>query len=203
MRALKLGVGALLVAGTHCGLPAGAGAHASAGSVAPAVAADPGAFDAARRRLLTQGDAWQDETGATVTLSSYGSGTVVLTMLYTECRRTCPLVTVDALHELARVLDARHEPAQYVVATLDPESDTPEVLARFKASRGFSRPDFHFVRSSPAETRRFATALGLGGYYRVDDHIAHDFGIVVLDAAANRARRLDWDHRDAAALLGS
>jgi cytochrome oxidase Cu insertion factor (SCO1/SenC/PrrC family) len=179
---------------THCAAapePAHVSTPAAAAPNEPAAA-----FVAKQHRILNDTDVWETETGESVTLSSFRDKNVVLTMLYTHCRKICPMVTVDTLHEVERVLHDRQEPVELLIATLDPEVDTPRVLADFKVSSGFARPNVHFLRGSNKATRRLASSMGLGDFWRDDDHIEHGFRIVLLDLGRRQERRLDWDHRD-------
>jgi protein SCO1 len=176
--------------------PPVAPAHAS-----PAPAVSPEEFDRKQSAILTDVE-WEDEAGKAVRLSDFRDGSVVMTMLYTSCRKICPTFTIEKLHEVERSLAAHQKHAEVVVVTFDPDNDTSAVLAAFKKRTGFDRPNVHMLRGGIAQTRRLARAMGLGDFWRDEDHVVHGFGIVMLDASTKQARGLDWEHRDVAALLG-
>ncbi len=144
---------------------------------------------------------WTDETGHPHKLADFKSSLVVLTMIYTECKKTCPMVTTAKLKELQAALDTQNKSAQFVVVTLDPENDTPEVLAQFKKKIGMDRDNWHFLRGTTKETHQFARKLDLDDYWKMDEHILHKFKIIYLDFQTSHRRTLDWDHRDIAKLL--
>lgn len=151
--------------------------------------------------IFNDSTTWIDEQKQTHKLSDYKDSAMVVSMLYTECKRICPELTVDKLKEIQRNLDQKSQTAQFVIVTFDPANDTPEVLAKFKKKIGMDRPNWHFLRGSAKQTHEFAEKLDLGNYWKVDDHIQHVFKIVFLDFKDGRKRNLDWDHRDVATLF--
>ena len=88
----------------------------------------------------------------------------------------------------------RYKNIEFVVITLDPENDTPEVLKKFQDHMGLDR-HWHFLAGSNKDTRLLANNLGLGDYWKFDDHIMHGFKILILDPSGNILHTLDWDHR--------
>lgn len=146
--------------------------------------------------ILTEEKVWEDESGKKLSLSEYSGKLVVLTMLYTECKKTCPFVTMKALKDLKEYMDNHKLEAEYVVATLDPVTDTPNKLKQFKTKQVGELPNWHFIRSSKEETRRFAKTIGLGNYWEMDDHIVHGFKIFILDKQGATKKVIDWDHKE-------
>jgi protein SCO1/2 len=75
---------------------------------------------------------------------------------FTHCPDECP----DTLAALARVKKQAGLPGlQVLLVTVDPERDTPPVLAGYL--RHFD-PSFLGLTGDPAEIRRFAASLGIG-----------------------------------------
>jgi len=79
-----------------------------------------------------------DATGAPRSLADYRGKVVVLFFGYTHCADVCP-ATLSQLAQARRLLGADADRVQVLFATLDPERDTPELLARYV--RGFD-PSF-------------------------------------------------------------
>lgn len=101
---------------------------------------------------------------------------------FTHCPDECP----DTLAALARVKRQSALPGlQVLFVTVDPQRDTPAVLAGYL--RHFD-PSFLGLTGDPAEIRRLAARLGIGitrvnlpgGGYDFD----HTMAILLLDAAA-------------------
>ena len=75
-----------------------------------------------------------DEVGRTVTRSEMDEKILVVSFLFTSCSLTCPEVT-RRMAEIQR-LTATNADVQLVSLTVDPRSDTPQVLAKWGARFG-------------------------------------------------------------------
>lgn len=74
-----------------------------------------------------------DATGKIRSLSDFKGKVVVLFFGYTHCPEVCPTTLAD-LAQVVRLLGADAEKVQVLFVTLDPERDTPEVLAKYVPS---------------------------------------------------------------------
>jgi protein SCO1/2 len=119
--------------------------------------------------LLKEGDVVPDhtlvdQTGAARPLGSLRGHRVALTFTYTRCPMPdfCPLMD----KQFAQVQDAvRNTPeladVRLVSATLDPEFDTPAVLAQHAKALGADRRTWHFVTGDRDEVLAFAKRFGV------------------------------------------
>jgi len=101
---------------------------------------------------------WTDQTGTDVLLSRWAGKPIVITMAYTSCRFSCPLV-VGKLKKIEKLLDDADHKAEFVVITMDPDVDTPEVMAKHMKERGIAQPNWHFLRGSKPDTRKMSQLL--------------------------------------------
>lgn len=139
---------------------------------------------------------WVDETGKPgVRLSDWAGRPMVLTLAYTQCRRVCPSTTYKNLRLIQRALKARGVQAEYVVVTLDPESDTPAVLRAFKEKFGSADEHWHFLTGEMAAVRALAEA-GDFKFWMLDNHVVHDFRIWGVDARGVLQSTMDLGHLD-------
>jgi protein SCO1/2 len=74
-----------------------------------------------------------DATGKARSLSDFRGKVVVLFFGYTHCPEVCPTTLAD-LAQVIRLLGTDAEKVQVLFVTLDPERDTPEVLAKYVPS---------------------------------------------------------------------
>ncbi len=74
-----------------------------------------------------------DATGKVRKLSDFRGKVVVLFFGYTHCPEVCPTTLAD-LAQVIRLLGPDAEKVQVLFVTLDPERDTPEVLAKYVPS---------------------------------------------------------------------
>lgn len=91
----------------------------------------------------------RDETGQAVALAEWFAGPrpLIVNFIFTSCPEICPVMTGTQL-QLQRLL--RHDPARplFVSITLDPDQDTPEVLAEYAQRFG---ADWKFLTGGRAE----------------------------------------------------
>ena len=74
-----------------------------------------------------------DAGGKAHSLSDFRAKVVVLFFGYTHCPEVCPTTLAD-LAQVMRLLGPDAEKVQVLFVTLDPERDTPEVLAKYVPS---------------------------------------------------------------------
>jgi protein SCO1 len=120
-----------------------------------------------------------DASGARRTLADYRGKVVVLFFGYTQCPDVCP-TTMAELAQVRRALGADAARVQVLFVTLDPQRDTPQLLARYVPAF-----DPSFVALYGTEDQIKATAREFKVFYqRVDgstpgsytlDHTAGSF----------------------------
>ena len=152
-----------------------AGVMAAAGAAFPASAGS----DTVMSYLYRAPMQWTDDAGRNVALSNWKGRPVIITMGYSSCRRTCA-TTMLKLQEIQRVLDAKGKQAEFVVVSYDAEGDDPRAWTQYRQTRNLTRENWHFLTGNKADTRRFAYLLGFD-YWQFENHIVHEFKIVVLD----------------------
>ena len=123
-----------------------------------------------------------DSQGRVFTRASLLGRPTLVYFGFTHCPDECP----DTLAALARVKQEAALPRlQVLFATVDPERDTPQVLAHYL--RHFD-PSFLGLTGDPAAVHRFAASLGIGitrvnlpgGGYDFD----HTMAILLFDSRA-------------------
>ena len=71
-----------------------------------------------------------DHTGATRRLADYRGKVVVMFFGFTHCPDVCPTTLVETA-EAMKLLGPKAEKVQVLFVTVDPERDTPEMLAKY------------------------------------------------------------------------
>lgn len=154
----------------------------SAGS-APAAASN--AVTPVPNRGLAVGDAvpdfsLTDQTGATVRLSQMRGEPVAVTFLYTRCpiADACPMTTAK-FSRLAAMLKAK-DVGRLLAVTVDPEHDTPKVLAEYAKKAGADPKRWKFLTGPPRDVAEVASNFGIL-YYPDRGQIVHGQGVAVVD----------------------
>lgn len=92
-----------------------------------------------------------------VRLADYRGEPVVLVFGYTRCPDVCP-TTLARLARAMRLLGRRADRVRVVMVTVDPEHDTPALLARYTAAFD---PRFTGLGGSPVEVDGVAAHFGI------------------------------------------
>lgn len=132
-----------------------------------------------------------DQAGDKSAIDVHAGKPVLLAMFYATCPSACPRLIADVQRVLALLPEGERAQVRVVLVSLDPERDTPAVLAGVLASRGLDPARTTLLTGSAADTRRLAALLGVK--YREDGKgaIDHTSRIVVLDARGRIVDRKD------------
>lgn len=132
-----------------------------------------------------------DHDGRPFTLQRLHGHWSLLFFGFTNCPDVCP----SALYDLNRVSEqlprppgGAEPPHQVVFISVDPERDTPEVLARYVAH---FNPEFTGVSGSHEQLAALSAQLGIG--YQVEEHppgaerygVVHSSSVVLTDPAGH------------------
>jgi len=155
---------------------------------------DPGVASASRstgpvtpapNRAIGIGDAFPDfeltdQTGHTVRLSQFRGEPVAVTFLYTRCpiATACPMTTAK-FSKLDAML-AEKKFGQLLTVTVDPEHDTPKVLADYAKKAGADPKRWKFLTGDPKAVAQVASRFGIL-YYPEHGQIVHGQGVAVID----------------------
>jgi protein SCO1/2 len=115
-----------------------------------------------------------DHNGKSRTLADFKGKVVVIFFGYTHCPDVCP-TTLSELAGIKKALGSDAERLQVLFITLDPERDTPELMAGFV----------------PAFDSSF---LGLWGEQAVIDKIAKDFKVFAQKVPSKDGKSYNIDH---------
>ncbi|MEP6801988.1 MAG: SCO family protein [Acidobacteriota bacterium] len=121
-----------------------------------------------------------DQASRPVRLSSLRGEPVAVTFLYTRCpvATACPMTTA----KFSR-LDAMLKEKGYgklIVVTVDPEHDTPAVLADYARKAGADVKRWKFLTGSPAAVAEVASSFGVL-YYLERGQVIHGQAVAVVD----------------------
>lgn len=160
------------------------GVVASAQAAPPLVEGPEAAL--ARSRAAEGGQvgdhAFTDHRGRPVNLAQFRGRPLVISMIYTSCYHTCPLVT----ETLARAVEAARDalgPGSFAVVSVgfDTRFDTPRNMRSFARQQGIRVDDWLFLSGDQETVNRLADDLGFTFFVssRGFDHITQT---TILDA---------------------
>jgi protein SCO1 len=127
-----------------------------------------------------------DQTGRTVRLSQMRGEPVAVTFLYTRCpiATACPM-TATKFAKLDAMLKEKGF-GRLLTITVDPEHDTPKVLADYAKHLGAEPGRWEFLTGDPKEVAKVATSFGMI-YYPDKGQVVHAQTAAVVDPAGRLA----------------
>ncbi len=140
-----------------------------------------------------------DQAGRTVTRATLAGSVWVADFIFTRCAGQCPLMS-SQMAALQRAF-ARLPGVQFVSFTVDPEYDTPPVLAAYAAHYEAQALRWRFLTGSREAVWRLAREgfqLGVGEGGTPQEPITHSIRLVLVDQAG--FIRGTYDATDAAAV---
>lgn len=115
-----------------------------------------------------------DHTGKRRSLADFRGQVVVMFFGFTHCPDVCP-TTLAELANAVKKLGPEGEKVQVLLVTVDPERDTPELLAKYVTA---FNPKFLALRGNAEETAR----------------VAKEFKVIYQKVAGPRPENYSMDH---------
>lgn len=128
------------------------------------------------------GSTFINQDGKPAKLESFRGKPLVISMAYTGCVYTCPLI-LSQMQQLEKSLQEQgRKDVQFVLVSFDYHRDTPKVLKEYLKKRGLSSSWTLLTASSDKEPREISNLLGIK-YKRMESgDYDHSFIITVLDS---------------------
>ncbi|HKF44185.1 MAG TPA: SCO family protein [Thermoanaerobaculia bacterium] len=141
-----------------------------------------------------------DQAGLPVRLSQMRGEPVAVTFLYTRCpiATACPMTTAK-FSKLDAML-AKEKFGHLLTVTVDPEHDTPAVLAEYAKMVGADLKRWKFLTGAPAAVADVATSFGVM-YYPEKGQMIHTQAVAVVDPKGNLATIYYGEHWEAEHIL--
>lgn len=120
--------------------------------------------------------------GDPLALSDLRDKVLAVTFIYATCRDSCPVLAAKMVG-LQRRLGPDFGPrVRFVAITVDPETDTPQVLASYARAIGADRKGWSFLTGSPEAIRRVVSEYG-GFARRAGAGVEHLYITSLVDRA--------------------
>lgn len=124
---------------------------------------------------------WTDADGTEFPLSSHLEGkTSVLAMIYTSCEYSCPLIIQEMNKIKNKMASGTSDKVRYVLVSMDPSRDTPQVLKKFASKRKLPSDWILLTAKNEGAVRELSAVLGIT-YKKTGKEFAHSNLISILD----------------------
>lgn len=132
----------------------------------------------------------ENQQGLHVAPSDYRGQVVVITGVYARCGNTCPLILSQIKRITSQLSGSEQAQLRVLAVTLDPEHDTPAVLAELAQGQGVSAPAFQLLTGPPREVGDALKQIGIQRTWNAErGMIDHNNVFLVLDREGNLAYR--------------
>ena len=128
---------------------------------------------------------WHTEEGNEIILQDLKGKVLVVVMIYTSCRAACPRLVADMKNIAVQIPLDLKENIQYVLVSIDPTVDTPEVLKQFAIDNIMDDEEWTLLQGDENSVREFANVLAMK-YKKIDPiDFSHSNIISVFDPRGN------------------
>lgn len=104
---------------------------------------------------------WNTEEGESIELKDLKGKTIVMVMIYTTCKAACPRLVADMRNIEAQIPDEHIKDINFVMVSIDPETDTPKRLKEFAIENVMDGEQWTFLQGSVSGVREFANVLAV------------------------------------------
>lgn len=112
---------------------------------------------------------------------------MILLMSYGARKKICS-TSIFRMQQMQTIVDRCKVDVQFVVVGLDPKNDRPKDWRQFSNDRKLNCANWFFLSGSANDIKSLAGNLSVN-YWIYQDHVAHDFVIVLLDANGNIVKK--------------
>lgn len=104
---------------------------------------------------------WEKQNGEKIVLGDLKGKVLVTAMIFTSCKTACPRLTAEMRAIYQKVGKVDPKDIQYVLISIDPETDTPKVMRAYLKQNRFDEKEWTFIRSNEDDTRELANIMAL------------------------------------------
>jgi protein SCO1/2 len=119
--------------------------------------------------------------GGRLSLGELRGRVVAVTFMYATCTDTCPLLTAKMVAIQKRLGPDFGSKVRFVSITVDPERDTPQVLAQYGRNHGADPTGWAFLTGTPAEIRDVGRRYGIFSRKTERGDVDHTFLTSIVD----------------------
>lgn len=131
------------------------------------------------------GSEWRDQNNHLRNIVDFHGKVQVLAFVYTYCEHSCPIIMAKLKRVEAKLSGAQKSNTQFLLVSLDPRRDTPEILNRYMHDHDMKSGEWNMLNGGPDNVLELSMLVGVR--YRPMDtegtDIAHSNMITVLDKA--------------------
>jgi len=111
--------------------------------------------------IYNVGSVWEKQDGNKISFIDFKGKVLVTTMIFTSCKTACPRLTAEMKKIENEVGKVSPDNIEYVLISIDPETDTPEVMKAYLKTHQLDEKEWMFIRSNENDTREIANIMAV------------------------------------------
>ena len=124
---------------------------------------------------------WQNQDSERMQLKDLAGKKQILSLIYTHCQHTCPIIVENMKMVDKSIPDNKKHEFAFVLISLTPETDTPEVLKQFAQDRKLDNKRWTLLRGDEKDVHLLAMALETEYKKIANNEVSHSNLISILD----------------------
>jgi protein SCO1/2 len=120
-----------------------------------------GSAEISETSIFNLSSKWKTEENKTIELKDLKGKTLVMVMIYTSCKTACPRLVADMRNIEKQVPEKLKNKVQYIMISIDPETDTPDRLKSFAIENQMDGDQWTFLQGDLNSVREFANVLSV------------------------------------------
>lgn len=104
---------------------------------------------------------WKTQDNKTIHLVDLKGKVTVMVMIYTTCKAACPRLVADMRDIESKMPKNKLSEINFVLVSIDPETDTPERLKKFAKENLMDAPHWIFLQGNVSTVQEFANVLAV------------------------------------------
>ena len=132
--------------------------------------------------VLQQPGSYTDQAGRNFQLADRRGHVQIVSMFYSSCTYTCPLMVDSALGVDHALNPVERDALRFLLVSFDPQRDTPAVLDALAVKRHLDASRYTLARADDDSVRKFANLLGVRYRKLANGDFNHTTGLILLDA---------------------
>lgn len=104
---------------------------------------------------------WKTQDDKTIELKDLKGKVTVMVMIYTSCKAACPRLVADMRDIESKMPKDKLNELNFVLVSIDPETDTPERLKAFAKANYMDAPHWTFLQGTKSTVQEFANVLAV------------------------------------------
>jgi len=141
--------------------------------------------------VLQQDGAFTDQSGKVFHLADRRGHVQVVSMFYTSCKYTCPLMIDSGLGIEHALTPTQRDALRILLVSFDPQRDTTMALEALAVKRHLDTQRWTLARADDGSVRKFAALLGVRYRKLADGDFNHTSGLILLDAEGRILAKTD------------